>query len=79
MKLFKVKFIMGKSRVSPTRIMTMPNLELQAAAYAAQLPQIVIEEHDNQINENFFAPTVQNFSVGSETRRYVIAYLLLTG
>ena len=34
--------------------MTIPNLELQAAVYAAQLAQFVTEEHDIHINEKVF-------------------------
>ena len=50
----QVKFIMGKARVAPIKRMTIPNLELQAAVYAAQLAQFVTEEHDIHINEKVF-------------------------
>ena len=45
---------MGKARVAPIKRMTIPNLELQAAVYAAQLAQFVTEEHDIHINEKVF-------------------------
>ena len=50
----QVKFIMGKARVAPIKRMTIPNLELQAAVYAAQLAQFVTKEHDIHINEKVF-------------------------
>ena len=50
----QAKFIMGKDRVAPIKRMTIPNLELQAAVYAAQLAQFVREEHDIHINEKYF-------------------------
>ena len=52
----QVKFIMGKARVAPIKRMTIPNLELQAAVYAAQLAQFVTEDHDIHINEKVFWP-----------------------
>ena len=50
----QVKFIMGEARVAPIKRMTNPNLELQAAVYAAQLAQLVREEHDIHNNETVF-------------------------
>ena len=45
---------MGKARVAPIKRMTIPNLEVQAAACAAQLAQFVRKEHDIYINETVF-------------------------
>ncbi|XP_075239281.1 uncharacterized protein LOC142334838 [Convolutriloba macropyga] len=45
---------MGKASVAPIKRKTIPNLELQAAVYAAQLTQFVREGHDIHINETVF-------------------------
>ena len=39
-----VKYEMGKARVAPIKRMTIPNLEIQAAAYGAQLAQFIKEK-----------------------------------
>ena len=41
-----VAFVIGKARVAPIKRMTIPNLELQAAVYGAQLAQFVKDEID---------------------------------
>ena len=61
----QVKFIMGKARVAPIKRMTIANLELQAAVYAAQLAQFMNEEeHGIHINKKFFVLIVQQFFIG---------------
>ena len=49
-----VKFLMGKARVAPIKRMTIPNLELQAAVYGAQLAQFIKEEQDIEYSDCVF-------------------------
>ena len=49
-----VKFVMGKARVAPIKRMTIPNLELQAAVYGAQLAQFIKEEQDIEYSDCVF-------------------------
>ncbi|XP_075256676.1 uncharacterized protein LOC142349146 [Convolutriloba macropyga] len=53
-KLNDVVFMMGKARVAPIKRMTIPNLELQAAVYGAQLAQFFKEQQDLEIGNYFF-------------------------
>ena len=45
---------MGKARVAPIKRMTVPNLELQAAVYGAQLAQFIREEQDIEYSDCVF-------------------------
>ena len=47
-------FVIGKAQITPLRKMTIPNLELQAAVYGAQLAQFVKEEQDIDFAESIF-------------------------
>ncbi|XP_075253227.1 uncharacterized protein LOC142345029 [Convolutriloba macropyga] len=49
-----VAFLIGKARVAPKKRMTIPNLELQAAVYGAQLAQFVRDEMDIEIHKQVF-------------------------
>ena len=49
-----VAFVIGKARVAPIKRMTIPNLELQAAVYGAQLAQFVRDEMDIEIHKQVF-------------------------
>ena len=49
-----VIFVIGKARVAPIKRMTIPNLELQAAVYGAQLAQFVRDEMDIEIHKQVF-------------------------
>lgn len=46
--------IMGKARVAPTRIVTIPRLELTAAAVSAGVSNFLRAELELKINEEFF-------------------------
>ena len=50
-KTVDVVFMVDKARVTP---MTIPNLELQAAVYGAQLAQFIKEQPDLETGNNFF-------------------------
>ena len=49
-----VKFVIGKAPVAPMKKMTVPNLELQAAVYGAQLAQFIKEEQDIEYSDCVF-------------------------
>ena len=49
-----VAFVIGKARVAPLKRMTIPNLELRAAVYGAQLAQFVRDEMDIEIHKQVF-------------------------
>ena len=49
-----VAFVIGKARVAPIKRMTIPNLELQAAVYGAQLAQFVKDEMDIETHKKVF-------------------------
>ena len=46
--------MIGKPRVAPTKRMTIPDLELQAAGYAAQLSKFIQDQLDITIRETHF-------------------------
>ena len=49
-----VRFVIGKASVAPLKKITIPNLELQAAVYGAQLAQFVKEEQDIDLTQSIF-------------------------
>ena len=49
-----VRFVIGKTRIVPLKKLTIPNLELQADVYGAQLAQFVKEEQDIDFAESIF-------------------------
>ena len=51
----QVKFIMSKARVAPIKRKSIPNLELQAAVYGAQLSQSAHDESDYKISQVKFS------------------------
>ena len=53
-KTVYIVFMMGKARVAAIKRMTIPNLELQAAVYGAQLAQFIQEQQDLEIGNYFF-------------------------
>ena len=53
-KTVDVVFMMCKVRVAPIKRMTIPNLELQAPVFCAQLAQFIKEEQDLEIGNYFF-------------------------
>lgn len=46
--------VMGKARVAPTRIVTIPRLELTAAAVSAGVSNFLRAELELRIDEEFF-------------------------
>lgn len=49
-----VKFVMGKSRVAPLRLMTIPRLELTAAVLAVRIHQMLINELKLDLETSLF-------------------------
>ena len=49
----KLTYVIGKCRVAPIRHMTIPKLELQAAAYGVCLRKQILNEHDVKIDKIF--------------------------
>ena len=46
----EVTFVIGKCRVAPIRIMTVAKLEMQAAVYGVRLRELILEEHDIEVD-----------------------------
>ena len=53
MNTTRVKFIIGKTRVSPMKPVSIPRLELQAALYGSRIKQTIEKEHDIKFSEVF--------------------------
>ena len=51
---FHISLIIAKSRVSPTKVITIPRLELQAALLATRLATIILNEHRLTVTQKFF-------------------------
>jgi hypothetical protein len=47
-------FVMGKSRLTPLKAVTIPRMELSAAVVAARLDRIIRSEIDLEIDESYF-------------------------
>ena len=52
--LIHCSFVIGKSRLSPLKHLTIPRLELSAAVVAARLDKIIRTETDIQVDESVF-------------------------
>ena len=46
----EVAFVIGKSRVAPIRNMTVANMEMQAAVFGVRLRELILEEHDIEVD-----------------------------
>ena len=46
----EVTFVIGKCRVAPIRNMTVAKLEMQAAVFGARLRELILEEHDIEVD-----------------------------
>ena len=47
----EVAFVIGKCTVAPIRNMTVAKLEMQAAVFGVRLRELILEEHDNEVDQ----------------------------
>ena len=47
----EVTFVIGKCRVAPIRNMTVAKLEMQAAVFGVRLRELILEEHDIEVDQ----------------------------
>ena len=47
-------YVVGKCRVAPIKQQSFPRLELQASLYETRLKQLIVDEHDVEIERTFF-------------------------
>ena len=50
----ELAYVVGKCRVAPMKQQSIPRLELQAAMYGTRLKQLIVDEHDVEIEGTFF-------------------------
>ena len=50
----ELAYVVGKCRVAPMKQQSIPRLELPAAMYGTQLKQLIVDEHDVEIERIFF-------------------------
>ena len=53
-KTGELAYVVGKCRVAPMKQQSFPRLELQAAMYGTRLKQVIVDEHDVEIERTFF-------------------------
>lgn len=71
---FHCCLVMGKSRVSPTKITTIPRLELSAAVVAVQTSNMLLKELDIQVHQGFFwtDSTIVLGYINNDARRFQV-------
>ena len=50
----ELAYVVGNSRVAPMKKQSIPRLELQAAMCGTRLKQLIVDEHDIDIERTFF-------------------------
>ena len=50
----EIAYVVGKCRVAPMKQQSIPRLELQAAMYGTRLKQLIVDEHDVEIERTLF-------------------------
>ena len=50
----ELAYVVGKCRVAPMKQQSIPRLELQAAMYGTRLKQLIVDEHDVEIERTVF-------------------------
>ena len=66
----ELAYVVGKCRVAPMKQQFIPRLELQAAMHGTRLKQLIVDEHDVEIERTFFwtdLTTVLQWLHGAET------------
>jgi ribonuclease HI len=68
-----LSFVVGKSRLAPMKAMTIPRLELAAAALAVKLAQLVKKEMQQNLEVTFYTDsTIVLHSIKNETKRFPV-------
>ena len=60
----ELAYVVGKCQVAPMKQQSIPRLELQAAMYGTRLKQLIVDEHDVEIERTFFGRIRQQFCNG---------------
>ena len=70
----ELAYVVGKCRVEPLKQQSIPRLELQAAMYGTRLKQLIVDEHDVEIERTFFwtdSTTVLQWLHGADKKQPV--------
>ena len=70
----ELAYVVGKCRVAPMKQQSIPRLELQAAMYGTRLKQLIVDEHDIQVERTFFwtdSTTVLQWLHGADKKQPV--------
>ena len=70
----ELAYVVGNCRVAPMKQQSIPRLELQAALYGTRLKQLIVDEHDVEIERTFFwteSTTVWQWLHGADKKQPV--------
>ena len=70
----ELAYVVGKCRVAPMKQQSIPRLELQATMYGTRLKQLIVDEHDVEIERTFFwtdSTTVLQWLHGADKKQPV--------
>ena len=70
----EIAYVVGKCRVAPMKQQSIPRLELQAVMYGTRLKQLIVDEHDVEIERTFFwtdSTTVLQWLHGTDKKQPV--------
>ena len=70
----ELAYVVGKCRVAPMKQQSIPCLELQAPMYGTRLKQLIVDEHDDEIERTFFwtdSTTVLQWLHGADKKQPV--------
>ena len=70
----ELAYVVGKCRVAPMKQQSISRIELQAATYGTRLEQLIVDEHDVEIERTFFwtvSTTVLQWLHGADKKQPV--------